>query len=1054
MAVNLGTAVGYLKLNTKDFVSELKKAEKNADGVLSGLASSSDKLIKKGLTASLVGAGTAFVAATTYAVNFANEVETALASFQSSTGAAKNEMEDFEDVMLDIYNNNYGENLEDISNAMSSVKKEIEDISPENLQELTENALLLRDVFDYDVNEQVRAANMLMEQFGISGDEAFTLIAQASQKGLDKNGDLLDTINEYSVQFEQLGFSAEEMFNSLENGAENGTFSVDKLGDTIKEFGIRVKDGSKTTVSAFEDLGLNVDETAEKFAQGGEQAQEAFEDVTDALFDLDDPLKKNQVGVELFGTMWEDLGEEGVKALTNLEGEIDQTAETLDELNDIKFNSLDKSFEGIKRSINTGFVLPIGKEALPAFKNFAKAISDGAKEANGDIGKMSEVFADSLEVFVDEISDIIPDVTRGAGQIVSGLIKGLVKATPSLITAVADLFSNFVKEVPKIAGELLVQSPFIVKSLVEGVMSASASVVEAAIEIFTPFEEQNRLIREQIEKNAEAVTSFSDAVKNAEPNLSDYSGLLSEYGYTLGELDTKIAETENTITSILAASLQNQQDLREEDLENIRQYTKEYYDLQLQKVEGYRSEINAELIKIQQDANNIEQDEAAEYIATVDAKLQKANEITEDAYTQRLVLAQNLYNTSGTMTEEEYQQELAAAKQFYDEQLAQNQEYANNAKETVLQSAEQWVMTEKDKWASLNNDYDEWRIYNDAQRDAYWNTLNEEVQVARYEAGNEYSAMLSQMDLDTANAFLSMIATVQESGGELTAEQQQLVADMLGAFEALPPNMEESGKSALLGIIAGMEEYIPELQDTTNLTANDIVQILKDEWGIDTGTPVFQTFSEAAMSDLEAGFENKEDDLLTTTGGLADSAVSSMDEYDSFYGAGDNSSQGYINGFNSNESQLHTIASNMASGALTAMKNVLGIASPSKEFGKIGTFSAEGYINNFEDEMKDGQKVIIDLSQLMLSQFFTQAKKFNSDIQRYKFLSGMFDVSSDYYSFAYSGKKINRNDNSGNEPQQVSGDTFNFYSPKPIDEIEAARQLKKVKQDIAEGFVY
>ncbi len=33
-----------------------------------------------------------------------------------------------------------------------------------------------------------------------------------------------------------------------------------------------------------------------------------------------------------------------------------------------------------------------------------------------------------------------------------------------------------------------------------------------------------------------------------------------------------------------------------------------------------------------------------------------------------------------------------------------------------------------------------------------------------------------------------------------------------------------------------------------------------------------------------------------------------------------------------------------------------------------------------------------------------------------------------------------------------SGDTFNFYSPKPIDEIEAAKQMKKTKQDMAEGF--
>lgn len=35
---------------------------------------------------------------------------------------------------------------------------------------------------------------------------------------------------------------------------------------------------------------------------------------------------------------------------------------------------------------------------------------------------------------------------------------------------------------------------------------------------------------------------------------------------------------------------------------------------------------------------------------------------------------------------------------------------------------------------------------------------------------------------------------------------------------------------------------------------------------------------------------------------------------------------------------------------------------------------------------------------------------------------------------------------------QRTGDTFNFYSPKPISEAEAARQMKKAKRDLAEGF--
>ena len=37
-------------------------------------------------------------------------------------------------------------------------------------------------------------------------------------------------------------------------------------------------------------------------------------------------------------------------------------------------------------------------------------------------------------------------------------------------------------------------------------------------------------------------------------------------------------------------------------------------------------------------------------------------------------------------------------------------------------------------------------------------------------------------------------------------------------------------------------------------------------------------------------------------------------------------------------------------------------------------------------------------------------------------------------------------DNGGN------GDTFVFYSPKAIDEIEAAKQMKKTKRELAEGF--
>lgn len=52
--------------------------------------------------------------------------------------------------------------------------------------------------------------------------------------------------------------------------------------------------------------------------------------------------------------------------------------------------------------------------------------------------------------------------------------------------------------------------------------------------------------------------------------------------------------------------------------------------------------------------------------------------------------------------------------------------------------------------------------------------------------------------------------------------------------------------------------------------------------------------------------------------------------------------------------------------------------------------------------------------------------------------------------FTKTKQETRTNDNGSN--QKDSGDTFIFNSPKPIDEIEAAKQMKRTKRDMAEGF--
>lgn len=383
----------------------------------------------------------------------------ALNTLQVKTGLSSDEMSKFKDEMNDLYKNNYGESLEDIADVFSAITQNSKETDPSKIKDLAKNAIVLRDSFGYEIPESMRAVNMLIDQFGLTGEEAFNLIAQGSQNGLDKNEDLLDTINEYGVHYHNLGYSAEEFFNSLKNGTDAGTFSVDKLGDAMKEFGIIAKEGSDETVNAWATLGLvqgdnseriqattdeiskqkekiaelekklkyayieqgnfnektdelkkmkmadniadweaelsdlknglslnekglkemqnaggdtkyTISELMSAFNEGGDKAKEATQDVMNALFELDDETERNALGVQLFGTMWEDLQADGVKALSKIDGEFDKTAETMKEIDSIKYDDIGSALGVLGRTIETEIIRPFVDKVVPPIKDF------------------------------------------------------------------------------------------------------------------------------------------------------------------------------------------------------------------------------------------------------------------------------------------------------------------------------------------------------------------------------------------------------------------------------------------------------------------------------------------------------------------------------------------------------------------------------------------------------------------------------------------------------------------------------------------------------------
>lgn len=319
---------------------------------------SAGETLTKSVTAPLAAVGTA-------AIKFSSDSQNAFQQFAAATGTATDEMGKYKDMINNVYKDNFGESINDVAEAMATVNQNMSYLDDSALQRCTEYAYTLSDTFGYDVAESTRAADTLIKNYGVSAREAFNLITQGAQSGMDYSGEMIDSINEYSVQFKKLGLDAEDMFSIFANGAQNGAFNLDKVGDAVKEFSIRAIDGSDTTKQGFEALGMDAAKMAEKFGAGGDTAKEAFNEVIKGLASMDDPVAQSTAGVNLFGTMWEDLGPQVITSMSTASDAIDKSRESVEELANVKYDTLSGALGGLWRTIQVDVLQPIGNQLIP-----------------------------------------------------------------------------------------------------------------------------------------------------------------------------------------------------------------------------------------------------------------------------------------------------------------------------------------------------------------------------------------------------------------------------------------------------------------------------------------------------------------------------------------------------------------------------------------------------------------------------------------------------------------------------------------------------------------
>lgn len=476
------------------------RASKSAGVLGRGLkgAMSAGAKATAGLAVGAAGAAAGLTALAVKGVQSGAAIQKAINQMGAETGTYGEELQKLGDTAKEVYANNFGDSIEDVTQSISAVDKAMQGVDVD-LQGVTETALMMRDTFGYEVGESANTAKTMMQAFGISAEQAYGLMAAGAQRGADKNGDMIDTLNEYSAQYAALGLSADEFMQSLISGAESGQWSIDKVGDAVKEFNIRAKDGSDSTKEAFKAIGMDADAMGAAFAAGGDAGREAFFEVVSALDGMEDPMAKNAAAVALFGTQYEDMESSILPALSSIEGATIDAAGTLESINGIKYSDVGSALEGMARKAETA-LMPLSEslagtlaefepqmtaaleQAVPVIQAFAEQatplLADFGEQAAAALGVLAPIVADVAAQMMPMLSQLLGSVLPPlVGMVTGQLIPALMQVAQTVVPPLTAAIQQCMPAVQQIASAFMDFLTTAIIPLVEPIMSLVSTLL-------------------------------------------------------------------------------------------------------------------------------------------------------------------------------------------------------------------------------------------------------------------------------------------------------------------------------------------------------------------------------------------------------------------------------------------------------------------------------------------------------------------------------------------------------------------------------------------------
>lgn len=223
--------------------------------------------------------------------------------------------------------------------------KQLTGLSGNELKQFRNEVQAISDTFGKDFRETLNTANALTRQFGISTDEAVSLLKEGLISGADVSGAFLQNVREYSTFFKEAGLNADEFIAIVSQTNKDGLFS-DKGIDAIKEATIRLREMTTATSTALENIGLDSKQVQKDLVSGSKTIFDVIREISARLGEL--PENSAAVGAaiaDIFGGPGEDAGLQYLKTLKDIDTSMQTVIKSSGELGELQRARINSEIE-------------------------------------------------------------------------------------------------------------------------------------------------------------------------------------------------------------------------------------------------------------------------------------------------------------------------------------------------------------------------------------------------------------------------------------------------------------------------------------------------------------------------------------------------------------------------------------------------------------------------------------------------------------------------------------------------------------------------------------